>query len=1157
MISRFSRKSLWSGIARVVDQAPWKKPDQLAAERKPNALHEQAQGHVLPVFMGTAPVEGVVFWIDGPHVETTTTTTSDPEPWWYYVKFNKTPPAITSTTTTTVRASFAVAHSFNQFQRPGELLKVEFDDAVVFDAIGGTALGRGITMRVYDGIGNGFDPAMLAKDGAALTPAYHGLRYLFFDDVDLAAFGGAIPASIRILWGDAAVAGAAQSTIPLIPGGAFTRFPELWCYDRTLNRFYLLNEDAATFEISQVGTTDFAGQAETNLVTVSNQPVTFVYGREATAVLGTGHLITNGANTVFGDDELDMLIDAETGRVVATFDDGDNENTEWVFTQALPVGTASTHIAVGRITDSDGSFSSPLAVMLVDLTNETLTRLQHGTNAIDSPFGTVATPGVSDGNGATFYVAEAKSGGALYEAIVADIGGGVAYSAFYTIPSGIITGLYFDPGTGAAVISATVGADNVVRRIDPSTGAVAWSVTVAANYRVLNDSSAREEGFLNIARPLFRLRPGYALAYNIVSDAPLLLIDLANGSTTAIDVSALGFDAAAHFFDQYAGVGWVLDDANLQWVGIGTALHVPGTVTLADELTTFSIYDDDRGGLLTAGQVTTEGLAGIVNGGVIIDSDTDLRELASRLAELYGVLKVETATGVKWVKKATDGSYAADVALTESDLVEEASGDAVVRIATRDRNPKEIPAEIEVRYISSDAGYEMLPARAAWPQGVFDTALSLLKQSLSVPVVLTDQQALELAWVVLARARAATRTHSLKLRPRRLKVEPSDIFELTAGGQSIIGMFTRQTKLPDHAIEMAAEGYLSRAVTTVAAESPVVHAQPPPSFATRHVFLDGPLLRAGHDGGGTRLIGYSVLTGLDGWQGGALYRRRAGEAAWTMVGEFGGSLPVVGILGAALAASPWPFETDSENDLTFRVVYGDAADIAAQTEAQFYEAAQIIAVGAPGRWTFVTWRNRTVNGDGTITLDTLRQGLKGSEVHEGTSVAGDLVVLVKSAQALQVAYDLADLDQGVELKAVAFGLDANAAPASAFAVSGAADTPRAPGNLAAAIDGSDVDLTWDRRSRLLVDATGEFGDGTVAPLGADLDVWKVEILSGPAGSVLRTYLDVAGEAKTYPSADITADFGAIPDNLTFRVSQKTSITGIGYGHPATRSVALQ
>ena len=1150
------KSSQWSGIARVIDQAPWKTPEQLVGEPPAAPLHERAHGQTLPVFMGAAPVEGVVFWRDGPRIETTTETQNQFD-WgpkaiftgWGSALYTNT--AIT-TTTTVVRMSFAVAHSFNQFQRPGKPLKVELDDVVIFDAIEGTAPPTGVTMRIYDGIDNGFDPAMVAKDGAALTPAYHGLRYLFFDDVDLAQFGGAIPASIRILWGDTTTAGLENFSIPLIPGEAFTRFPELFCYDKTLNEFTLINENA-DFTVAQLGTTNFGGLVETNLVNISGSPVSEILGSyNATPVTGTGLILTNGANDAFGTGERDLLIETGTGIVRASLDDGDERNVDWVFTQPLPVGSGSHHIAVGLVVNTDVSFTAALAVMLVDATNYALSTIEFGTNAIDSPFGIIATPGVSDRNGATFYVAEPKSGGSLYAATVEDTAGGVSYSAFYTIPSGSITGLTFDAGTGSAVISATVGADTVVRRIDPSDGSVVWSVTIAADYKVLNEGGAAHDGFLGIVRPLFRLSPGYALAYKAAS-SPLLLIDLARGSTSEIDVSTLGFDTAPDFFDQVTGIGWILDDANMQWLGLGSARLTPGTVTLADELTTFSKYDDDRGGLLTAAQVSTVGLAGIVNGGVIIDADTDLRELSGRLAELYGVLKVETATGVKWVKKATDGAYAADVVLTESDLVEERSGDAVVTIATRDRNPKEIPAEVEVRYISSDAGYEPLPARAAWPQGVFDTALSLLKRSLSVPVVLTDQQALDLAWGVLARERAANRTHALKLRPHRLKVEPSDVFELTAGGQTITGMFTRQTKLPNHALDMAADGYLSRAATAVTAESPIVHAQPTPSFATKHVFLDGPLLRFGHDDGGASLVGYSVLSGLAGWQGGALYRRRSGETTWTKVGEFAGGKPVVGVLTAALPASPWPFETDAENDLTFRVVYGDAAEIAAQTETQFYKAASFLAVGAPGRWTFVTWRNRTANADGTITLDTLRQGLRGSEVHEGTSQAGDAVVLVKAAQALKIDYDLADLDASVELKAVAFGADPNVAIASSFTVSGAAETPRAPGDLEAAISGSDIALSAARRSRLFVATAG----GSSGALGSDLDLYRFTIYDGPGGAVLRQYSDVAGASKTYPSADIVADFGAIPDTLTFGVEQKSSIAGIGYGHEAVRSVALQ
>lgn len=1151
-----------SGIARLVDQAKWKTPEQLLPERNTAAVHDPAHGQTLPVFMGAAPVEGIVFWRDGPRVETTTTTTEAPpmEDVWAGgdIGGNWAGGGGSITTTTTTRqvfVSFAVAHSFNQFQRPGELLKVEFDDVVIYDALDGTGP-TSIKMRVYDGIDNGFDPTMLAKDGAALTPAYHGLRYLFFEEVDLAGFDGAIPASIRILWGDTVTSSETTGTVPLIvtdPPYDLHTTNTLLCYDRPLNRFYTFYVKDGDATGIHLGITDFSAGQEISLTELTNKPdagIDSIWG--ACAIQGAGLFLCISTDSAVSE-YWHLLVDAETA-VVMGWVSGGVEEVQWICAQPL-VGGGSRYVAAGRALFGT-AYNMPVAFMEVNASSGSVSIIEPGSDAVGDGTTTHITTGFSDSAATVFYIAQ--RGGKVFEARFTDAAP-PAYTEVYDAGAVDIWGLYYERSSDAIILSIADGSTRKARRIDPSDGSLVWETTVAGNatqgWTVMPGGGSFNSLVEHLASPAtHRLRPGSALVVDrgsFLANAFLGLMDVESGSITD-----LGYiDTWADHFDQFTGKVYERYSPTFQhWRTLSSALLEPGTVTLADELTTFSKYDDDRGGLLTDAQVTTEGLAGIVNGGVIIDADTDLRELASRLAEVYGVVKVETATGVKWVKKATDGSYAADVVLTEADLAAERRGEAVVKIATRHRNPREVPAEIEVRYISSDADYEAMPARAAWPQGVYDTALSLLKRSLSVPVVLTDQQAAELAWGMLSRERAADRTHSIKLRPHRLKLEPSDVFELTVGGQTITGMFTKQTKGPDHSLEMVAEGYLSRAATTVAAESPIVHVQPNQSFNTLHVFLDGPLLRYGHDGGGDQIVGYSVLTGLDGWQGGSLYRLRSGESTWTKVAEIAGVNPVVGVLNAPLAASPWPFETDTENDLTFRVVYGDAGDIAAQTEAQFYEAASIIAVGAPGRWNFLTFRNKTVNADGTITLDTLRQGLRGTEVHEGTSLAGDRVVLVKAAHAPLVPYELGDVGETVEMKAVAYGVSPSAVIGKSFTVSGAAETPYAPSNFDAVINGADIDLSWIRRTRLSAPWENN-GSAVEAPLGETTELYKVEILDGPGGTVLRTYTNEPLEVRTYPDADITVDFGGPPEALTYRVSQWSAVVGWGYVGEATVPLA--
>jgi hypothetical protein len=80
------------------------------------------------------------------------------------------------------------------------------------------------------------------------------------------------------------------------------------------------------------------------------------------------------------------------------------------------------------------------------------------------------------------------------------------------------------------------------------------------------------------------------------------------------------------------------------------------------------------------------------------------------------------------------------------------------------------------------------------------------------------------------------------------------------------------------------------------------------------------------------------------------------------------------------------------------------------------------------------------------------------------------------------------------------------------------------------------------------------GSASEGPLGETVKLYKVEILDGIGGAVVRTYDDVATEAKTYPAADITTDFGTIPATLTFRVSQWSAV--VGWGHVTETTIGL-
>jgi hypothetical protein len=148
-------------------------------------------------------------------------------------------------------------------------------------------------------------------------------------------------------------------------------------------------------------------------------------------------------------------------------------------------------------------------------------------------------------------------------------------------------------------------------------------------------------------------------------------------------------------------------------------------------------------------------------------------------------------------------------------------------------------------------------------------------------------------------------------------------------------------------------------------------------------------------------------------------------------------------------------------------------------------------------------------------------------------MVGDYVVWLSQANVQRIDYAIASLDDAFDFKPVGLGGNINTTPAVNRTVTGEAEKIPKPCHLAAAIDASDIDLSWVRRSRI-----GSYwadDGGYTAPLGETLEQYVVSIKDGPGGTVLRSFTVTNATTKKYLAADITTDFGSMPAALTFDV----------------------
>lgn len=1142
------RDSGFGGIAGEIDDAPWKTAEQLVANQPDEGpLHQPIHGQTIPVFRGTISRVAPIFWVKGPEDRNVSTLLEGKEG-----------PKVGTRTQTYmgtelgICADVAVAVARNEFQKTGKLLTVKADETLIYDArSGGPTSGR-YELTIYDGLDNDFEPVMLAEDGEDNTPAYHGLIYLFFKNFNVEDYGNRIPI-FTVEWSDTPEAVTTDSTLPLIandPPYNLNTTNSLLCYDQALNRFYTWyghDDDASAVHL---GITDFSAGEETSLIPLTNKPNASINAiRGACAIPGTGLFLCssseNGTSPYWY-----LLVDAETGLVIDSLATS-GEDVEWIGAQPLVGGTSSRYIAAGRTLGT--ALDMPVAFMEVDVSAGTLTHLDPGQSGVGDGTQTHVTTGFSDSTATVFYVAQQS--GKVYEARLTEAEPPV-YTEVYN--SGLtVRGIYYDQQGDAVILTVADGSTRKALRVDPTDGSLVWTATVPGNatqgYTVMPGGGAYNSLFdhlVNVAT--HRLRAGYALVVDrgsFVADEFLGLMDLADGSITGL--GQIG--AWADHYDQITGKIFRGYDASFQhWRTLASSLFGPGQVPIAEVLTDFSTYD----GLLTDAQVSTVGLDGYYCYGLRFDRDTDLIPVIDRINELYGIDKVETGTGVKFVKKARDAEFAVDVEIAGADLVESRADEITTIITSRRKSETEIPTEIELQFLDKDADYNIGKISASRPTGAFRSTASTLRKTLSVPLALTSQLAAELLSPVLYQHVTGQVTHNLSLRRKHLAVEPSDILQVTADGFTRVLKALRVVKRPDNVQDITAEEYLTAADTTITAATTSLQTRPVLGEGhARYIHLDGPLLRYKHDLGGAGLVSYAMLTsrGQDNWPGATLWRREAG-VDWESVFGIGATTPTLAVALAALPAAPWPFETDTTNTLDVRVLTGSDSDIASVTNLEMLNGANQALLGRPGRWMKLAWQNATANADGTITLDTFLQGMTGTEGFQGTSVAGDFFVPININHINAVSYDTGDLDEAFNYKAVGKGVDFDTVAIDTHTISGAAEKPYAPSNLDAVIDGSDIDISWVRRTRLSAPWKNN-GSAVEAPLGESTELYKVEILDGPAGSVLRTFDDVTTEAKTYAAADITTDFGSMPAALSFKVYQWSAVVGWGYAAEATVPLA--
>ena len=536
--------------------------------------------------------------------------------------------------------------------------------------------------------------------------------------------------------------------------------------------------------------------------------------------------------------------------------------------------------------------------------------------------------------------------------------------------------------------------------------------------------------------------------------------------------------------------------------------------------------------------------------GYVINNQSTVRSAIEPLALTFNFDGVESDDTLKFLKR----GRASSLTLTQPDLKFLSDQEGEFLRETR-MQEVELPERVSLVYLDPGKDYQQNTQTTKRISKPTPSMFSANQISNTIPVVMSASFAKQLSetllytsWIERIRQEIAISWEYAKLDPVdavTINLDNGTVYEVRLTSVDIGADLTMELK----SVNEKATSYSSHVPADGGDGFPQ---QVLPGLSTTKTFImDCTLLRDSDDTGGTvsRMYAAGGGFGQPNWPGeqiehsadGSFYNVVAqipNESAWGSVGD-------------ALPGVTNPFATDEDNTITVFMNSGED-QLESITDLEMVNGANpaILWDEATGNLEVIQYRDVTQNDDGSYTLSGLLRGRRGTDTFVGSHVAGETLLLISADTTESFLLGLGELNVSRYYKGVPYGTVFEDAPLKIITSTGRDLKPYAPVNVAAAIDGSDIDLTWDRRTR--IGGALQDGIGTVV-LGETTEAYEVDIWNGAGDTVLRT-LTSTTTTVTYLDADITTDFGSIPATLTVTVYQMSAAVGRGFGKKVTVDV---
>lgn len=448
----------------------------------------------------------------------------------------------------------------------------------------------------------------------------------------------------------------------------------------------------------------------------------------------------------------------------------------------------------------------------------------------------------------------------------------------------------------------------------------------------------------------------------------------------------------------------------------------------------------------------------------------------------------------------------------------------------------ELPREIDILYINPNADYQQ-GIQISTRQAVSSVGV----RTVSLPIVLSDEKAKQVADVLHYNAWVERTSYKLSLSRKWSKIEPTDILQVLYNNSSIyMRVVSKEENVAGRiSLECVAEDisiYTQSGTGSSPSNVPDQVIQIP--VQTVLVFLDIPILRDSDDNAGL----YVAASGYrEGWGGCTLFKSSDEGSTYSVVF----SITSEATIGNATTVLDNYYGGFTFDELSSVIVVLYTGSLSSTTEELVLAGNNYAVIGNE----IIQFKNAELVGTNTYKLTGLLRGCKGTEWAMGTHSIGDRFVLADVTTWRRI--DLPSSDIGIEklYKAPTVGTTVQRAAAQGFTNTAVGLECLSPVEVGAGRNAvGDLIINWKRRGRISAEWR-DYADTSLGEVGGES--YEIDIFSDNTFTTVKRTLTSITNTATYSIANQITDFGLDVTTIYLRVYQLSSLVGRGFTNNTT------